>query len=250
MIQAIIVDDEQHCIDRLRFLLESACSGLVDMRGICRSVADARAAIGTLKPELVFLDIQIDTKTAFDLLREIHPIDFSIIFTTAYDRYAVQAFKCSAVDYLLKPVDRDELVQAVQKVKEKEDRGTVERKMDLLVETITNFPKAVKKICIPTMNGFEFVPVAEIIRCEAAGNYTNIHLQNRQKLVVAKTLKEFEEILTGYNFYRIHQSHLINLACLKSYQKGKGGYVILSDNSAIEVSTRKKNDFLQKLTEL
>lgn len=250
MIQAIIVDDEQHCIDRLSFLLESACSDLITVRGASRSVAEARTAIDKLKPELVFLDIQIDDQTAFDLLKEIHPINFSIIFTTAYDRYAVQAFKCSAVDYLLKPVDRDDLLQAVQKVKAKEDKETAERKIDLLVETITNLPKAAKSICIPTLNGFEFVAVADIIRCEATGNYTNIHLKNRQKLVVAKTLKEFEDMLTDYNFYRIHQSHLINLACLKSYQKGKGGYVILSDNSAVEVSTRKKNDFLQKLTAL
>lgn len=250
MITAIIIDDEKHCIDRLSNLLNQEFAKDIELLGSFNSVVEGIQGIKKAQPGLVFLDVQINDKTGFDLLKQLDKINFEVIFTTAYEKYAVQAFKFSAIDYLLKPVDRDDLKQAIHKLKEKIFQTEASNKFDVLFHNLKNIQGASKRICVPVMNGLVVIQVSDIIRCESDVNYTTIFMKDKQKLLVAKTLKEFEEMLTEYHFFRVHNSHLINLNYIKSYNKGKGGFVTMTDNSSIEVSTRRRDEFLKKLMEL
>jgi two-component system, LytTR family, response regulator len=250
MIKTIIIDDEQHCIDRLSGLLINFHSENIRLTGTFSTVDEGASAINKLQPQLVFLDVEIHERTGFDLLKQVEKVNFEVIFTTAYDKYAVQAFKFSAIDYLLKPITPEDLSDAVNKVQDKISKNDTAVKLDTLFHNIKNIQGAGKKICVPVVTGLVFLDIAEIIRCESDINYTTIYMKDKQKLVVAKTLKEFEEMLTEYNFFRVHNSHLINLAFIKSYNKGKGGFLTLIDNSSIEVSTRRKDELMRKLAEL
>lgn len=247
MITAIIIEDELHCADRLTTLLAEHFSKKIQLAGSFDTVEKGLEGIKKHQPDLVFLDVEIGDRTGFDLLRESGGFDFEVIFTTAYEKYAVQAFKFSAIDYLLKPVDAEDLKAAIGKALDKKSKDDTAKKIDVLLQ---NVQSASKKICVPVINGLIFLQVADIIRCQSEVNYTNIFLVNKQKLLVAKTLKEFDELLTDYNFFRVHNSHLINLNHIKSYNKGKGGYVTMNDNAEIEVSTRRKDDFLKILTKV
>jgi two-component system LytT family response regulator len=246
MIRAIIIDDEQHCCDRLNSLLREDYSQLIRVEGTFLTAGEGLKAIQLFQPELLFLDVQLDDGTGFDLLRQLHEINFELIFTTAYEKYAVQAFKFSAIDYLLKPIDREDLKPAIGRLTGKIHKTDAAKKVDTLIHNLQGAPR---RICIPVMTGLVFVPVTDIIRCESDVNYTTLYLRDRQKLVVAKTLKEFEELLADYNFFRIHNSHLINLAYIKSYNKGKGGSVTMTDLATVEVASRRKEEFLKKLSE-
>lgn len=248
MITAIIIDDEQHCINRLEKLLAEYCSNEVELVGSFNTIEEGLQAVKQLKPKLVFLDVEIYDKTGFDFLKQLPEVDFEVIFTTAYDKYAVQAFKFSALDYLLKPVDADELQHAINKLNQKFSQEELSQKFDTLFHNLKNIQGSSKKICVPVVSGLVFIQVSDIVHCESNVNYTTFFLKDKQKLLVAKTLKEFEEMLSGYNFYRVHNSHLINLAYIKNYNKGKGGSVLMEDGSEIEVSTRRKEDFLKRLT--
>jgi len=196
------------------------------------------------QPDLVFLDVQIHDRTGFDLLRECGSINFKIIFTTAYDRFAIQAIKFSAIGYLLKPIDEDDLAEALNKLKETSVENT--SLMAGVIENNLQQPVKKRRLTIPTGNELIFLNIDEIIRCHSDVNYTTIYKTDKQKIVVAKTLKAFEELLTEQDFFRIHNSDLINLAYIKSYNKGKGGSVLLQDGTELEVSTRRKDDFLKK----
>ncbi len=250
MIRAVIIDDEQHCIDRLSRLLETYCRESIQLTGSFLTLEKSIQGIRELKPEVIFLDVMLGKQTGFDLLEQLGSIPFAVIFTTSFDQYAVQAFRFSAIDYLLKPVDPDDLREAVAKLEEKISKDELSKKMDVLFHNLKTLQGSSRKISIPTSSGLTFVQVGDIIRCQSDVNYTIIYLKNERKLTVARTLKEFEELLTDYNFYRIHNSHLINLAFIKSYNKGKGGTVIMTDQSEIEVATRRKESFLKKLSEL
>jgi two-component system, LytTR family, response regulator len=247
MIQVVIVDDEAHCVNRLTELLARHHADEIEMLGSFSTVEDGVKAIERLKPGLIFLDVQIHDKTGFDLLKELGKADFDVVFTTAFEKFAVQAFKFSALDYLLKPVDSEELAAAVSKFKAKQSMNETSAKLDILFHNLKTLQSGTKKICVPVATGFTFIEVAEIVRCESEINYTTLFLKDKKKLVVAKTLKEFEEMLSELNFFRVHNSHLINLNYIKSYNKGKGGFVTLTDNSEIEVSTRRKEDFLKAI---
>lgn len=250
MIHSIIIDDEASCINRLEGLLQQHAGSLVHNEKSCRTFEDGINAITQLRPDLIFLDIQIHDKTGFDLLRQVGQTNFELIFTTAYEQYAIQAFKFSAMDYLLKPVDKEDLLQAIQKVNSKRMKENNAEKLDVLLHNIKNISGQSKKIVVPTISGVTVLSVNEIIRCEARINYTTIFLKDKQKIMVARTLKEFEELLKDHYFFRVHQSHLINLYCVKSYHKGKGGSILMTDNSTIEVSSRRKADFLKQLAEI
>ncbi|MEP7170074.1 MAG: LytTR family DNA-binding domain-containing protein [Bacteroidota bacterium] len=246
MIRALIIDDEQHCINRLSGLLEEHCKETVHVMDSYQSVEEGIKGIKKLQPDLIFLDVQIHDKTGFDLLKQLNEINFEIIFTTAFEKYAVQAIKFSAIDYLLKPVDADDLKQGVEKLTKKFSKTDTSAQLQVL---FNNMQSTSKRICVPVINGLVFLQVSDIIRCQSDVNYTTIFLKDKQKLMVAKTLKEFEEMLTDYNFFRVHNSHLINLSYIKNYVKGKGGYVVLTDGSEIEVSSRRKEAFMKKLAE-
>jgi two-component system, LytTR family, response regulator len=248
MIKAIIVDDERHCINRLTLLLTKHHPGTIQLLPPVSTVKDAIRAVKEYLPDLIFLDVQIHDRTGFDLLRECGKINFKIIFTTAYDRFAIQAIKFSAIGYLLKPVDEDDLADALKKLKETSVENT--SLMAGVIENNLRQPVKKTKLTIPTGNELLFLNIEEIIRCHSDINYTTIYKNDKQKIVVAKTLKEFEEILADHHFFRIHNSDLINLACIKSYNKGKGGSVVLNDGTELEVSTRRKEEFLKKMSEL
>jgi two-component system LytT family response regulator len=247
MIRAIIIDDEQHCIERLSNLLKEHLSQEVHLMDCFLTIDDGIKAIEKLRPDLIFLDIQIQDRTGFELLRHFSKIYFRVIFTTAFDKYAVQAFRFSAADYLLKPVNPEELKQAVGKLSQSTGTHTVSSTVTHLLNNIKETQIGNKKIGIPVISGLVFVQVSDIIRCQSDINYTAFYMKDKQKLIVAKTLKEYEELLTDYNFFRVHNSHLINLAYVKSYHKGKGGSVTMIDGSEIEISTRRKDDFLKKI---
>lgn len=249
MIQAIIIDDEAHCRDRLCALLEKHLPEKIKLLGVCKTVDEGIATIKEHKPDLIFLDIQIDDRIGFEVIEAFDKIDFQVIFTTAHDQYALQALRCSALDYLLKPIDVDDLLAAVEKA---EIQRHKQKKLENLENLIYNLNAGNrdKKIAIPTVNGFSFVNTQEIIRCESNVNYTTIFFTNKPKMTVAKTLKEFEEMLTPYRFFRVHNSHLINLEFIQSYNKGKTGVVKLTDGSEIDVSSRRKDDFMQAIGSL
>ncbi len=251
-IKAIIIDDEEPAARRLADLIAKHCSPLIKVAGMFYTVSDGVAAIKKLQPDLVFLDVQIHNQTGFDLLKQLPDKNFDVIFVTAYEKYAVQAFRFSAIDYLLKPVEAEDLKQAVEKIRSKKPEDSLVNKFQTLLENVTQLKQYTppKKIIVPTITGFELLPVIDILRCQSDVNYTTIHMQGGQKLVVAKTLKEFEEMLGEYNFFRIHNSHLVNLAYIKRYQKGKGGAVILMDGTELEVSHRRKDDFLEKMSKV
>lgn len=248
MIQAIIIDDESHCIEYLRNLLRDEFAEKIKLTGTAQTVNEGIKLISVLQPDLVFLDVQIGDKTGFDLLRQLNEINFEVIFTTAYEKYAIQAIKFSALDYLLKPIDKEDMEIAINKLFGEISKKITAAKLDTLLYNLERKNGGLKKIIVPTTTGFEFLNVANIVRCESHINYTTIFLEDNKKLLVAKTLKEFEEMLAEHHFFRIHNSHLINLAAVKSYHKGKGGSVILSDGTEIEVSTRRKEDFLKELS--
>jgi two-component system, LytTR family, response regulator len=250
MIETLIIDDEMHCIDHLTGLLATYCGSMVRVAGSAGTVEEGWRSIVRLQPQLVFLDIQLGEETSFALLERFPVIDFDIIFVTAYEKYAIQAFKFSAIDYLLKPVDPDDLRQAVARLQHKRSKEEAARRFETLLYNLKSGPGMPRRITVPTVKGLEFLPVQDIMRCESHINYTSIYLTNGQKLTVAKTLKEFEELLTDHNFYRVHNSHLINLACIKSYRRGKGGSVAMTDNTEIEVSTRRKDELLKRLSDL
>ncbi|HVS96902.1 MAG TPA: LytTR family DNA-binding domain-containing protein [Puia sp.] len=250
MVRTMIIDDEAHCTDHLTGLLSTYCDSLVRVEATAGSVAEGWQTILRIQPQLVFLDIQLRDETGFDLLDRFPVIDFDIIFVTAYEKYAIRAFKFSAIDYLLKPVDPDDLRQAVARLQQKRSKEETAKRFETLFYNLRNGSGLPKRISVPTVKGLEFLPVQDIVRCESHINYTSIFLTNGQKLTVARTLKEFEELLEEHNFYRVHNSHLINLACIKRYQKGKGGSVSMADNTEIEVSTRRKDELLRRLSGL
>ncbi|MBL7698902.1 MAG: response regulator transcription factor [Chitinophagaceae bacterium] len=247
MIRALIIDDEPHCVQRLQSLLNDNAGEMVRVEAHAPSVEEGLIAIRANSPDLVFLDVHLGDKTAFNLLEQLESKNFDIIFTTAYDQYAVRAFRFSALDYLLKPVDADDLKEALQKVAVKREKNETAARLDALMHNLKDIKGTNKRLCVPVMNGFTFLQMSDIVRCQSNINYTTFFLKSGQTLVVPRTLKEFEAMLSDYNFFRVHNSHLVNMACIKSYNKGKGGYITLMDNSVIDVSVRRKDEFLKKL---
>jgi two-component system LytT family response regulator len=247
MIRALIIDDELHCVRRLQKLLNGNAGEIICMEEHASSVDEGLAAIRSNSPDLIFLDVHLGDKTAFDLLEQLESKTFDIIFTTAFDQYAVRAFKFSALDYLLKPVDADDLRQALKKLTVQREKNETASKLDTLMHNLNDIKGTNKRLCVPVMNGFTFLQVSDIIRCQSNINYTTFFLKNGRSLVVPRTLKEFEGMLSDYNFFRVHNSHLVNMACIKSYNRGKGGYITLLDDSIIDVSVRRKDEFLKRL---
>ncbi|MFT3980117.1 MAG: LytTR family DNA-binding domain-containing protein [Ferruginibacter sp.] len=243
MITAIIIDDEAKGRLALKEKLKSYCPD-VELLAEASGGEQGMAAIETFKPQVVFLDIEMPGMSGFEMLQQLPTHDFHLIFTTAYDQYAIKAIKYAAFDYLLKPIDISELQQAVKKISSA--RVTqLQKQLELLKDNTGQVKKPFHKIAIPTLEGLLFYNIDDIICLEANSNYSNLHFSNRQKIVASKTLKEFEEMLPADIFFRPHHSWLINLSFVKRYIRGDGGQVEMQNGMYIEVSRRKKEAFLQ-----
>jgi len=213
--------------------------------GLCENIAEATEAVRLHAPDVVFLDIQLQRETGFDLLTKIKEINFEVIFTTAYTEYAIKAFKFSAIDYLLKPIDIEDLKKAVARV-EKRVSNNMTGRLSQLVQNLKQGSNENYKIALPTLDGLVFVKISDILYCEASSNYTQI-FTTEEKYLVSKTLKEYDDLLSDHNFFRIHNSYLININSIKKYVKGEGGYVVLNNDTSLDVSKRKKEAFLNKI---
>lgn len=245
MINCIIVDDEPKSRESLKILLEDFCQNVV-VKALCQDVAEAVEAIQNHKPDVVFLDIHLQRETGFDLLTRLNDVNFEVIFTTAYSEYAIKAFKFSAIDYLLKPIDIEELKRALAKV-EKRMSDTISDRLKQLIQNLKSPSTENYKLALPTSDGLVFVKINDIIYCEASSNYTLIFTGDGKKHVVSRTLKEYEDMLSEHSFFRIHNSYLINLNAIKKYVRGEGGYVIMNNDQSLDVSKRKKEAFLLKI---
>ncbi len=244
MLKALIVDDEPKARENLQILLHDFVEG-VEVVGLCENIAEATEAVRLHSPDVVFLDIQLQRETGFDLLTKLKEINFEVIFTTAYTEYAIKAFKFSAIDYLLKPIDIEELKKAVGRV-EKRVSNNMTGRLTQLVQNLKQGSNENYKIALPTLDGLVFVKISDILYCEASSNYTQIFTAE-EKYLVSKTLKEYDDLLSDHNFFRIHNSYLININSIKKYVKGEGGYVVLNNDTSLDVSKRKKEAFLNKI---
>ena len=243
MLKAIIVDDEPDCCETLTILLESYCPE-VEVLAVCYSGATALEVIAGNKPQLVFLDIEMPHMNGFQLLERLPAIDFNLVFTTSYDQYAIKAIRFSAMDYLLKPIDREELRHAVQKVIQLQ-QPPLPQQLEILLQKLRQ--PLISKIAIPTVEGLQMIAVDAIISCKSDSNYTTLFLKGKQKITASRTLKDVEEMLEGLPFLRVHQSHLVNLDEVSKYIRGEGGYLVMSDGSAVDVARSRKEMLLHKL---
>ncbi len=243
--RTILIDDEPKNVRILNKLLTDYCPDVT----IIADAGDANTAyklIDELKPDLVFLDIEMPNGNAFDLLDKFTIIDFQIVFITAFESYALKAFKYSALDYLLKPVSIEDLEMAVQKAKNNANSKNISLQVKSLLQNVNVATGSLQKLAIQTIDGLAFINADEIIRLQAEGSYTAIHLTNKRSIVSSKSIKDYEDILTSDIFFRIHNSHIVNLRFIKKYHKGRGGYIVLEDDTNIEVATRRKLEFLSK----
>src|SRR5688500_3951276 len=244
MIRAIIVDDEPYCCEALATLLEDGKD--VELMAICHNARDALIAIQKYSPDLVFLDVEMPKMNGFEMLEQLPSINFEIIFTTSYDRYALKAIRFSAIDYLLKPIDSQELQKAIQKVIQRSQKPIAEQ-LEILMQKFHQPSTPINKIAMPTMEGLQMIPVDSIISCQSDSNYTILLLKNNKKIVASRTLKEIEELLEEHSFARVHRCYLVNLNEVEKYVKGEGGYLVMSDCTIIDVARNKKEVLLKKL---
>lgn len=239
MIRAVIIDDIPEAVTVLTSDLDNYCVN-IEVVGSAGSVVTGAKLIKELQPDLVFLDIQLPDGSGFDILEILPETNFKLIFTTASDEYAVKAFKFSAVDYLLKPIDPDELMDAVSRIEDQKKPGD---RIDLLKENL----HSPKRIALNTLEKIHIVSVDEILRCESNINYTMFYFTDKTKLLVTKTLKEFDKLLSDHQFIRVHQSHLINTQFIKEFVKSDG-YIIMKDGTEVPVSTRKKQVLMDMIS--
>lgn len=246
MLNALLIDDEPACLDSLEKDLAQYCPS-INVLGKCASAKEGLQAIKKHNPDLVFLDIEMPWMNGFELLETLENITFEVVFITAYDQYALRAFRISAADYLLKPVDKDDLIAAVQKVMERKGRLLTREHFDLLVQNLQPQPGGVRRIGLPTRDGYDIVPVADVIYCEADGNYSHIYLAGGKKMFVTRSMKDLENTLEEHAFCRIHHAFLVNINHCLHYQRGDGGSVSLTGGATLPVSRAKKEEFLEKL---
>jgi len=246
MIKAIIIEDEKKSCEMLAAMIAKFCPE-INLTGTAESVEEGTLLANKTQPALLFLDVEMADGNGFDVLNRLDGFSYDVIFTTASDKYALNAIKYSALDYLLKPIGVDELKEAVKKIVNKKDNGTGLENLKFLLQNIRKNDDQYQKISLPTGNAFEIISIKDIIRCEAEGNYTNFFLQNKKKLLVSASLKHYEDLLPLNDFIRVHHHHLINIHHVVRYMKTDGGYAVMSDGTEVEISRRKKDSFLQRL---
>jgi two-component system LytT family response regulator len=246
MLKAILVDDEESSLGSLREKITRHCP-LVSIIATCDSAHIALEKIDSLHPDLVFLDIEMPVMNGFLMLQQLQFRSFELIFTTAYDHYAIKAIRFSALDYLMKPIEIEELKSAVQRANDKKARNMPNHQMELLLENMLPKKPTFQRLAIPTAEGLQFIKLNDIIYLEASVNYTHFYLSGNQKYIASRTLKDFEEMLPAETFVRIHNSYIINKDYAEKYIRGDGGQVVLSNGAVLDVAKRKKTDFLKAI---
>ena len=245
-LKTIIVEDEKHSREALKNLIQNYCTD-VEIIGEAASVDDSVKLIRRTMPDVVFSDIELQPGTGFEVLEQVKDLDFDVVFTTAFDQYAIKAIKLSSIDYLLKPIGIEELQAAVEKCRLKKGELIRQQQKDILLDHVQNQGHA-RKICLATNDGLEFIQEENIVSCHANGSYTKFNFKDGTSMLVSKHLKEYEELLTSDQFMRVHNSHLINLKEVKKYVKSEGGYILMTDESMINLSPKRKDEFLKRMT--
>ncbi|MFN0201954.1 MAG: LytR/AlgR family response regulator transcription factor [Bacteroidia bacterium] len=245
IVRALIIDDELNASNALNSLLTEFCQD-VEVVDIQHNVPDGVKAIQLHKPDVVFLDIEMPGASGFSLLDYFDNIDFQIVFATAYNQYALKAFECAALDYLLKPVQIKPLRNTLDRVRKQKMQPESQQKMEIVKENIQQ--KKITKIGLPANDGLLFVKIEDIIRCEGESNYTTFYLKDKTKIVVSKTLKEYENLLPESEFFRPHKSHLVNLFYIKKWIRTKTSQLVMEDNSLVDVAVRKKDELMTRLS--
>lgn len=244
MIRCVLIDDEKNALEMMEWLLKTYCPE-VEIAAMCNSSELGIDAIHKHKPDIVFLDIEMPNMNGFDMLEKFDKLFFDVVFCTAYDQFAIKAFKYSALNYLLKPVDPGELKDTIRRIEEKKSTPSKEQ-FDLLLQTMKQSSKSTpQRIALTTGDGLLFVPTSEIIYCEAESNYTNVVLANGKKILVSKVLKDVDEVLSGPDFYRVHSSFLININHIKKLVRGDGGYIIMDNDATVSISRTKRQEFME-----
>lgn len=244
MYKTIIVEDEHRIREALSIMLEMEARDQVQIIGYAENVEDARKLIDRLRPDLVFMDIMLSDGTAFDVLQHLSYRSFHLVFTTAYEQHAVRAFKYSAIDYLLKPIDPQDLKMAIDRITDLQERVMADRQ---LAELQQNMTKAPDKIVLPTQEAMYVVKLDQIVRCETSGSYTKFYIADGREIIVSKPMKSYEDILMAPDFYRIHHSHLININCIESYSRE--GMVRMNDKTEVPIARAKKDQFFKLMKE-
>ena len=244
MIRCILIDDESHSLEMTEWLLKTYCPQVV-IEAMCNSAEAGITAINKFKPDLVFLDIEMPHMNGFDMLEQFDKLFFDVVFTTAYDQFAIKAFKYSALNYLLKPIDPEDLKETIRRIEERKLVPTREQ-IDLLMQSVRPVVKpTAQRIALTTGDGLLFVSTEDIMYCQAESNYTAVALTNGKKILVSKVLKDIDEALSGNDFYRIHNSFLINIKHISKYVRGDGGYVIMKDGANVSISRSKRQEFME-----
>jgi len=244
-----IIDDEKHLIDRLTSVVTKFFPDY-EIVGTAGGVKEGIALISLKQPDIVLLDIHLSDGMGFDIIKNLFPVNFKLIFITAHEQFAIKAFKFSALDYILKPFDDSELVEAIERAAQQFKKENSDLRIETLLSNIKAETIEIKKIVLKTSDSIYVVRINEIIRLESDGAYTQFYFVDGRKILVSKNLKEFEELLSDYGFFRIHQTHLINMNYVVSYQKGDGGSVIMKDGSMPPVSVRKKEALVNYLNNI
>jgi two-component system LytT family response regulator len=245
--KTVIIEDEEKSLYVLQEMIRQFAADL-DVCGTASHTHQAMSLLEDARPHLVFLDIRIGDGTGFDVLRNLSFKDFEVIFITAFDNYALEAFRFAAIDYLLKPIGIDEFERAVDRARNRLRERQQYNNIDTLLQNLSKRHEQEKKISIPTAHGYEFVFLADIIWCKSDGSYTTFYLTHPTRIVSCRRIGHYEDLLLGNDFCRIHNSVIINMQLVKSYIKGKGGYVVMSDGTELEISQRRKGAFLDRLT--
>jgi two-component system LytT family response regulator len=244
MIRAVLIDDETNSLEMMEWLLKTYCP-TVSIEAMCNGGAKGIEAIGKLAPDVVFLDIEMPHMNGFDMLAHFEKPAFDLVFCTAYDQFAIRAFKYSALNYLLKPVDPEDLIETVKRIEEKKAVPSKEQ-IELLMQHFRQSSRpAAQRIALTTGDGMVFVSTADIIYCGAESNYTSVVLADGKKYMVSKVLKEIDEALAGQDFYRIHNSFLININRIRKFVRGDGGYVIMEDGTNIGIARARRQEFME-----
>ncbi|MDX9697286.1 MAG: LytTR family DNA-binding domain-containing protein [Bacteroidales bacterium] len=244
MIRTLIVEDEHLIQETIAEIIQNHCED-IELIGLCGDVASATIMIKKTKPDLVLFDVDLPDGTSFDILEQLDLVDFKIIFITAFEEYALKAIKLSALDYLVKPIDPKELIEAINKAKDTIQKSNNDLKLNALLANIKSISEKSKKIVLKTAESIYLIDIQDIVRCESDGAYTLFYLGDGKKIMISKGLKDYEDLLCEYSFMRVHKSHIVNLNYIDHFEKQDGGSLLLKDQSSIPVSFRKKEQLIK-----